>query len=203
MQFNQAPALGGNTGYEYALSPYDTPQNVAVSETYALPFGRGRQFLSQSNGVVNALAGGWNIQSIIVLRSGVPYTPVIGGDQANTGVGSQRPNLNPAGGNPNFTRSVATWFDRTRYVDAPLYTYGQVRANTLRSDFYRQYDASVFKNFNLPRESVLSFRAEFFNLSNTTSFAAPNATIDSTAGGQVTATSVPSRDIQFALKYNF
>ena len=203
MQFNQSPALGGNTGYEYALSPYDTPQNVAVSETYALPFGRGRQFLSQSNGVVNALAGGWNIQSIIVLRSGVPYTPVIGGDQANTGVGSQRPNLNPAGGNPNFTRSIATWFDRTLYVDAPLYTYGQVRANTLRSDFYRQYDASVFKNFSLPRESVLSFRAEFFNLSNTTSFAAPNATIDSTAGGQVTATSVPSRDIQFALKYNF
>ena len=203
MQFNQSPALGGNTGYEYALSPYDTPQNVALSETYALPFGRGRQFLSRSNGVVNALAGGWNIQSIIVLRSGVPYTPVIGGDQANTGVGSQRPNPNAAGGNPNFVRSIATWFDRSLYVDAPLYTYGQVRANTLRSDFYRQYDASVFKNFNMPRESVLSFRAEFFNLSNTTSFAAPNATIDSTSGGQVTATSVPSRDIQFALKYNF
>ena len=140
MQFNQAPALGGNTGYEYALSPFDTPHNVAISETYALPIGRGRRYLAQSNGVVNALAGGWNIQSILVLRSGVPYTPVIGGDQANTGVASQRPNLNPAGGNPNFVRSVATWFDRTRYVDAPLYTYGQVRANNLRSDFNRQYD---------------------------------------------------------------
>ena len=100
-------------------------------------------------------------------------------------------------------RSIATWFDKSAYVVAPVYTYGQVRANTLRTDLYRQYDASVFKNFAMPRESVLSFRAEFFNLSNTTSFGAPNATIDATAGGQVTSTSVPSRDIQFALKYTF
>jgi len=203
LQFNQSPALGGNSGYEYALSPYDTPHNLALSETYALPVGRGRQFLGGANRLVNSTLGGWNIQSIIIVRSGVPYTPVIGGDQANTGVGGQRPNLNPLGGNPKFVRSVATWLDRTAYVDSPLYTYGQVRANTLRSDLYRQYDASVFKDFSLPRESVLSFRAEFFNLSNTTSFGVPNATIDASAGGQVTTTSVPSRDIQFALKYNF
>jgi hypothetical protein len=98
---------------------------------------------------------------------------------------------------------VAKWFDTARYTVGPLYTYGQVRANTLRSDMYRQFDASLFKNFSLPHESTLSFRAEFFNLSNTTSFSAPNATIDASAGGQITSTSVPSRDIQFALKYNF
>jgi hypothetical protein len=118
-------------------------------------------------------------------------------------VANQRPNLNPAGGNPSFKRSVTTWFDKSAYVVAPLFTYGQVRANTLRTDLYRQYDASIFKNFTMPGESVLSFRAEFFNISNTTSFNAPNATIDATGGGQITSTSVPSRDIQFALKYNF
>ncbi len=203
MQFNQSPALGGNLGYEYALSPYDTPHNVAGSATYELPVGRGRHFLNHANGLVNGAIGGWQIQTILIVRSGVPYTPVISSDRANTGVGSQRPNLNPAGGNPTFVRSIATWFDKSAYVVAPVYTYGQVRANTLRTDLYRQYDASVFKNFAMPRESVLSFRAEFFNLSNTTSFGAPNATIDATAGGQVTSTSVPSRDIQFALKYNF
>ncbi|HEY4355528.1 MAG TPA: carboxypeptidase regulatory-like domain-containing protein [Acidobacteriaceae bacterium] len=203
MQFNQSPALGGNTGYEYALSPYDVKHNVALSETYALPVGRGRSFMSKSNGFVNAFIGGWNLQSIIIVRSGVPYTPVIGSDRANTGVGGQRPILNPAGGNPAFVRSLSSWFDKTRYIAAPTLTYGNVRANTLRSDLYRQYDASLFKNFSLPGESTLSFRAEFFNLSNTTSFSAPNATVDAAAGGSVTSTSVPSRDIQFALKYNF
>jgi len=203
LQFNQAPALGGNLGYEYALSPFDTPHNLALSGTYELPFGRGRHFLGGINRVADAAIGGWQLQSIVVVRSGTPYTPVISSDRANTGVGGQRPNLNPAGPNPSFHRSLKTWFDKSAYVVAPVYTYGQVHANTLRSDRFRQYDASIFKNFALPRESVLSFRAEFFNISNTTSFNAPNATIDASAGGQVTSTSVPSRDIQFALKYNF
>lgn len=218
MQFNQAPALGGNAGYEYALSPFDTPHNVAMSGSYQLPVGRNRKFLANSNGLVNAALGGWQVQTIVVVRSGTPYTPVVSGDVANTGVGGQRPDPSLYS-TPNFTRTVKTWFDKARYIPAnriangtatpglrqgtDQYRYGQVRANTLRSDLYRQFDASIFKNFNMPGESILSFRAEFFNISNTTSFNAPNATIDAAAGGQVTSTSVPSRDIQFALKYNF
>ncbi len=214
LQFNQSPALGGNLGYEYALAPYDVPHNVALSGTYELPFGRGRRFLGQVNSFADAAIGGWQLQSIVVLRSGTPYTPLVSSDVANTGVGSQRPDYSSTS-TPNFQRTLKTWFDKVRYVRASqnpdgtartgndVYRYGQVRANTLRSDLFRQYDASLFKNFAMPRESVLSFRAEFFNLSNTTSFNAPNSIIDATAGGQVTSTSVPSRDIQFALKYNF
>jgi len=87
-----------------------------------------------------------------------------------------------------------------------------VGANTLRSDMHRQYDASIFKNFTMPRSTLLQFRAEFFNISNTISFSAPGASITSSGSsapvntstyGQITSTSVPSRDIQFALKYDF
>lgn len=203
LQFNQAPALGGNIGYERTYSPFDTPQNLAISGTYQLPFGHQRTFLSSSPAAVNALLGGWQLQTIIVLRSGFTYTPVVGSDVANTGVGGQRPNLNPAGGSANFHKSLKQWFDPTRYVAAPQFTYGQVRANTLRSDMYRQFDASVFKDFSIIGESTLSFRAEFFNLPNTNSFNPPGATITSTSCCAVTSTSVPSRDVQFALKYNF
>ena len=127
----------------------------------------------------------------------------VGSDRANTGVGGQRPVLSGTA-HPTFMPTTLAWFDRTRYAVAPQYTYGQVHANTLRSDKYRQYDASLFKNFSMPGESTLSFRAEFFNLTNTTSFSPPSVTtIDSSSAGQVTTTSVPSRDIQFALKYNF
>jgi hypothetical protein len=147
--------------------------------------------------------GGWQLQTIIVLRSGTPYTPVVSTDVANTGVGNQRPNINPAGGSPTFHKSLSIWFDKSLYTVAQSLHYGQVKAFTLQSDAFRQYDASIFKNFALPGESVLSFRAEFFNLPNTTSFNAPSSTIDATTCCTVTSTSVPSRDIQFALKYNF
>jgi hypothetical protein len=204
LQYNQASALGGNTAYEYARAPYDIPHNVAISGSYQLPVGRGRSYLNKANGFVDAIIGGWQAQTILVVRSGTPYTPIISSDRANTGVGSQRPNVNPAGGNPNFKRSISTWFDRTAYVVAPIYTYGQVRANTLRSGTYNQFDASIFKNFSLPGESTLSFRAEFFNFPNTVSFNAPsNVTIDNAAAGQITSSSNSPRQIQFALKYNF
>jgi hypothetical protein len=203
LQEAQTPAVGGNLGYEHTYSPYNIPQNLAISGTYQLPVGRGRSFLNKSNGAVDAVLGGWQVQTIIVLRSGVPYTPVVGSDVANTGVGSQRPNLNPAGGSKTFKKSLKQWFDPTAYVAAPQYTYGTVRANVLESDMHRQYDASIFKNFALPGESTLSFRAEAFNISNTTSFSAPGSTITSSSCCAVTSTSIPSRDIQFALKYDF
>ena len=203
LQSAQTPQVGGNSGYEHAYSPYDIPQNLAISGTYMIPVGKGRQFLSSSNGVTNAILGGWQVQTITILRSGTPYTPVVGSDVANTGVGSQRPNVNPAGGSSTFTKSLTKWFDPTRYVAASAFTYGNVRANTLRSDMRRQFDASFFKNFDLPGETKLSFRAEAFNISNTTSFNAPGATITSSTCCAITSTSIPSRDIQFALKYDF
>jgi len=208
LQYNQSSVLGGNTAYEYALAPFDVPHNVAISGSYQLPFGHNRKYLSSTNGFVDAFVGGWQAQTILVVRSGTPYTPLISSDRANTGVGSQRPNLNPAGGNPAFQRTLANWYDRSRYVVAPNFTYGQVRANTLRSDAYNQFDASVFKNFSLPGESTLSFRAEFFNFPNTVSFAAPNnnnanSPVDTATGAQITSSSNSPRSIQFALKYNF
>lgn len=96
LQSAQTPQVGGNSGYEHTYSPFDIPQNIAMCGTYQLQLGRGRQFLNHASGVANAILGGWQVQTITVLRSGVPYTPVVGSDVANTGVGSQRPNVNPA-----------------------------------------------------------------------------------------------------------
>jgi hypothetical protein len=203
MQSNQSPALGGNIAYERTYSPFNTPQNLAMSGSYALPFGRGKRYMGNSNRFVDTVFGGWQLQTIVVLRSGTPYTPIVSTDVANTGVGNQRPNLNPAGGTPGFKKSLTRWFDPTRYIASPQYTYGQVKALTLQSDAFRQYDASVFKNFVMTGESVLSFRAEFFNLPNTNSFNAPGSTVTSSSCCAITSTSIPSRDIQFALKYNF
>jgi hypothetical protein len=199
----QTPQAGGDGAYEHTYSPFDIPQNLAISGTYMLPFGKGRKFLSDANGVTDAILGGWQIQTITILHSGTPYTLVVGSDVANTGVGSQRPNLNPNYSNPGFQKTLAKWFDPTRYVAASAFNYGNVKGNTLRGDMRRQYDASLFKNFNMPGETKLSFRAEAFNISNTTSFNPPGATVTSSTCCVVNSTSVPSRDIQFALKYDF
>ncbi|MBI4470724.1 MAG: TonB-dependent receptor [Acidobacteria bacterium] len=54
------------------------------------------------------------------------------------------------------------------------------------------------------KESVrLEFRAEFYNLFNHTNFADPDTKLTSPQFGQITATSIPARQVQFALKLGF
>jgi hypothetical protein len=64
----------------------------------------------------------YSFSGYAALRSGIPYTPIVSTDRANTGVASQRPNIIPAGGSPTLHKSLTSWFDKTAYVVAPALT---------------------------------------------------------------------------------
>ena len=91
------PAVGGDYAYERGLSAYDIPQNLTASAGYELPMGKGKRLLSSANAVTNAFLGGWQLQGIVVLRSGRPFTPTISRDVANTGIGGPAPRQNRFG----------------------------------------------------------------------------------------------------------
>ena len=177
------------------------PHNLAASFGYELPFGRGRRFINGARGLTNGLLGGWQAQGILVLTSGRNFTPTISRDQANTGVGGQRPNRIGSGKLDNPTLNL--WFDKTAFVLPAQYTYGNSGGNILLGDSYKNFDFSVFKRFKLTETSTLEFRCEAFNLTNTTSFSTPNTVTDTAAGGRVTSTFGSARRMQFALKYRF
>ena len=76
------------------------------------------------------------------------------------------------------------------------------------------FDPSIVKYFYLNAEHTrsLQFRTEIFNAFNHTNFAIPDvgnltifnsATSRNSAAGQITRTSTPSRQIQFALRLTF
>lgn len=208
------PAAGGDFYWERARSSFDIPQNIAFNMGYELPVGKGKRFLSNSNWFTQAALGGWRVQGIVILRSGQPFTPITSRDVANTGISNQRPNVI---GNPVIVGQPTCWF----YVSAnsactgfapnatsafalpATYTYGNAGAFTLRSQWFRNLDMSVFKEFPVTESSLLQFRAEFFNITNTPTFGIPSATVDTATGGIVTNTVNNPRQLQFALKYNF
>ncbi len=74
-----SPQDGNNIAADYAQSDYNLPIANITSLVYDLPVGRGKQFLGQSNGLVNAVAGGWQISAINTMQAGTPfnltYTP--------------------------------------------------------------------------------------------------------------------------------
>lgn len=195
------PAAGGDYYYERALSTFDIPHNLAVSVGYELPWGRGKKFLSQANRFTDALLGGWQIQGIVVVRSGRPFTPTISRDVANTGIANQRPNRIGSGRLDNPT--ISNWFDKTAFTVPEAFTYGNSGASILREGRFKNVDLSLFKQFQFNESTRLQFRAEAFNLTNTPSFAAPGTNIDTASGGVVTSTVSSARNIQFGLKLYF
>jgi len=176
------------------------PHNVNLGFGYELPFGKGKHFVN-NGGLADKFIGGWQLQGIIGFRSGIPYTPSVGRDVANTGVGGQRPNRIGTGKLEHPTLDL--YFDKAAFVTPANFTYGNSGGGILRRDYLGTFDFSVHKEFSVTERSRLQFRAEVFNLPNAAYFSAPNSQTDVAAGGRITSTQNSPRQMQVALKYNF
>ncbi len=214
LPFRTRPRQVGDFYWERAISSFDVPQNIAFNMGYQLPVGKGKRFLSNGNWLEEGALGGWRIQGIVIFRSGQAFTPTISRDIANTGIGGQRPNV---AGTPVIMGAPTCWFyvvsnsacasldpsGTSAFALPASFTYGNAGADTLRSQWLRNLDVSVFKEFPVTESSILQFRAEFFNVTNTPTFGIPSTTTDTSSGGVVTSSANNPRQVQFALKFNF
>ena len=200
-QWSENPSIGGDYAWEKAPVGFDVPQNVSVSYGLALPVGKGHRYLSRANGFTNAVLGGWQLSSLMVFRSGLPYTPGVSRDVANTGVGGQRPNRTCSGQLDHPT--LAEWFNPACFSIPAAYTYGNSGAGILRSDGSANVNVSLSKEFRPIERVRVQLRGEAFNLTNSAYFNGPATSIDTSTVGRVTSTSSTPRQVQVALKLSF
>ena len=195
------PAVGGNYGWERALTGFDVPHNFNISFGYDVPFGKGRRFLN-TNAVADKIIGGWQLQGITGFRSGTPYTPTVSRDTSNTGVGGQAPQSRGFGqSGQSYARSL---FRQSRIRRCRPISPGAIQAGTSCARTTLRISIFLSSKFSRSRErSKLQFRAEVFNLPNTAYFNTPNTNMDVAAGGKVTSTANTPRQMQLALKLNF
>jgi hypothetical protein len=59
-------------------SEYDIKHGINANFAYELPFGRGKMLLSNANGVVNRVVGGWQTSGIMKWQSGSPVSIISG-----------------------------------------------------------------------------------------------------------------------------
>ena len=208
------PAATGLIGKTHALCDFDSTHVGTISFNYALPVGKGKQFVGGASGPMNAVVGGWQLASVVTMKSGLPFSPTIGQDVANVGETGQWPNRV---GTPTMVDNVNCWFyvasnssckalapnATSAYVVPAQYTFGNGGRNTLRAQPLAQLDLSLEKSFAVTESKKLQIRGEIFNLFNHPVFAAPGTNIDQTSGGQVSATLNSDRIIEFAMKVYF
>jgi hypothetical protein len=73
--------------------------------------------------------------------------------------------------------SVNQWFDVNDFVFQKVGTIANQRRNQLFAPGLQRVDLSLFKTFDITERVKFEFRAESFNVLNTTQFGAPNATL--------------------------
>jgi hypothetical protein len=160
---------------------------------------------------VRALFDAWQLNAIVVMNSGTPFTVSDSANvalQANSppisGFPASRPNLV---GDPDAGPHTAdSWLSRDAFERLNVLTqagqFGNAGRNIARGPDYQNVDASFVRDFALSGDVRLQFRAEIFNLFNTVNFGLPVADLNSVNFGRIFSAG-PARLTQFGLKLSF
>jgi len=183
-----------------------------TSLVYNLPFGKGRKYAGSMNPVLEAILGGWQMNSINTANTGTPvnvyYTPPAANDVTGLtaeyrGQAVQRPNVSGSAQGQSTAQSLLTYFAGYTFTTPPANApFGNLGRNAFRAPGLEQWDFAVDKSFQITERARLQFRSEFFNVLNHTNFGLPNQTSNSSAFGTIT-TAYPARQVQFGLKLLF
>ncbi|WP_031499123.1 TonB-dependent receptor [Bryobacter aggregatus] len=199
-----------------SISDQDFPHRFSVSGIAELPFGHGRALLANSNKVVNALVGGWQISGIYTFQSGAP----INWNLSNAGNYNLSTSAISFFGNPNDIRlsddakSLNKWFNpNAGFVTAAAAQIDvgrqlrsfPLRFGSIRADKINNIDTALVKNTRLWEGKSLQFRAEGLNTFNHPYFPAPVTNPTAANFGQVTASNQANypRRLQLTLKFLF
>jgi hypothetical protein len=204
-----SPGVGGNYPInvydltrDYGPLAFDVPHRFTASFSYELPVGKGRP--ADPGGVLGAVAGNWNVNGIVTLSSGRPFT-ITGTDRAATGSG--RRTVANCVGDPlpdGFDQSIDQWFDPSAFSDNTPFTYGNCGVNTMRGPGFQSVNFSLFRSIPLGGVRRAEFRWEVFNLFNHPNFNIPGTSVATpTTFGKISSTVGAPREMQVALKFYF
>jgi hypothetical protein len=211
-----------------ASGAWDARHVVNGNAVYQLPFGMGKPLLNQP-GIGSALAGGWELTTTALARTGFPVNVLmpssyIAPDGAS---GTERPDLVPGVSlTPPGGRTVAEWINPAAFAYPAITAtkwFGDAPRDLFRGPGTWQVDLGATREISLPETWALEFRAEFYNVFNHPQLGQPQATCDlsssspvgceagfgsiintvNTVSPQTPVGSGTPREMQFALRLEF
>lgn len=153
--------------------------NVLVfNYVWALPLGRGKQWLGNANRFENAVVGGWQVSGITTYETGLPFSVTFQVPSSYVGWWGGRANQvgsNLYQGQQSGSHDVVSgvqWFNPAAFAPPQPWTWGNASRNVVWGPGYSNWDISLMKSFSLWERLHLDFRGDFldafnhFNLGN-------------------------------------
>ncbi len=207
------PTIQDHTNWRGSRGRYaqDIRHTFTFDLAWDVPLDR---WLAAKSGFAKKATRGWQFNSIVNMRTGVPMRIESGRDnRGNDDSGPQRPDY--VGGQARFDnhRDTLVLMNRAAFgqpcelrgLRAPCGIYGNLGTNKLSGPGSQVFDLSLFKTTEITERVRLQFRMELFNAFNRANFQAPSGArlrISDATFGRITAADLP-REIQFALKLLF
>ncbi len=208
-----------NNSSVYPQDPYDRERDWARAE-FDVRHVLTANFMWELPGEADhPLLGGWQVNGIVTSRTGVGFTPALGGtnwSRSGNTSGQDRPNLKPGVDVDSLIRGGPDqYFDPNGFVLQPAGYLGTAPRNTLTGPGFLMTNLSLVKNTRLGllgSGGGLQIRFEVFNLFNHPNFATPSRTVFSAAvegesplpnAGRITRTVTTSRQLQLGVKLLF
>jgi hypothetical protein len=202
-----------NLRSQRSLDAFDVPQRLVLASVLDLPFGKGKKYANNLNGVADKLVSGWGFDTIITFQRGFPI--IIGGcpgPLSNSGIpnaGCERPDRTALSHQTSGSvgQRLADWFDTSVFTKPTDFSYGNDSRTepNIRTDGVKNFDFAFFKNTKFGPDERLGaqFRAEFFNGFNHPQFNPPDSGFGDANFGRVSSQYNLPRLIQFALRLTF
>ncbi len=197
---------------DYGRSQIDQRFRFVFSHIWEIPWMPGQK------GFKGHVLGGWAVNGIIQLASGLPVTVAQNGDSHNTGPqSSPRPNSVAGQGVDRAMegRSIDRWFNTAAFVRSKCAAcvgegtfgggrgYGNAGVSLFDAPANKTWDFALFKEWTFHERHRVQFRWEAFNFTNTPQFGAPSRTLGAADFGRIGGTVINNREMQFGLKYGF
>jgi hypothetical protein len=189
---NDAPEAVGDLDYLWGPASFDRRHAFVNTLTYRLPW------LRERGGILEGVAGGWEISSKFRYQSGQYFTAT-----GNSSIGNRRADY--TGAEIDIDGDELKWFNTAAFTNPPDDRRGTATVGQIEGPPFKQMDISMRKNFRFGGRFNLTPIVDVFNLFNTVNFANfPDSSRDANNAAFGTLTSAqPARSFQFGVRFDF
>lgn len=210
---SSTPFNNFNRRLNYARSDFDQTHYFTGYAIYDLPFGRNQRFGANAPAFLNRIIEGWNVNGVLTLSSGRPFTVYSGSNQLSNivqstadcngcsrNMGKVDPRSSTFAGVPGFFTAAQI----AKFSQPAAGSIGNTGRNYFNGPGRYNLDMAFLKKTTISEGINLELRLEIFNLTNTPVFGFPTAVITSTTFGRIRDGIVnESRKIRLGAKINF
>ncbi|GAC1665943.1 MAG: TonB-dependent receptor [Candidatus Acidiferrum sp.] len=186
----------------YGPSAWDVPNRISASFNYELPG------LSNGQGAIGKLTGGWGLSGTSIFQTGNPFTVFTnasfanGGDYNADGDNLDYPDVNSYAQQTSRSAYLTGSFLRSQFTVPTLGTNGNEKTGQFRNPSFYQTNVTAYKNTHITERLNFQFRFEFYNVFNHVNFNGIQGNLNSGNFGVVTRQDTP-RFMQIGGKITF